>query len=219
MTGYGSGLAALAQNRQTVDRADWRAFAFDRQRFRNAQSRAIEHGQHGGVARQYPGLPGFPLAGFLVHQIASVGNGESLGQAMRTFGRPQSAEKVRFGETLFFGEAQKRSHRGQRAQQRSILQPFIAALGEKCPQVRRLQSPQFGGAGRLALVFGEKAQEKPQVATIGVERVPRRTPLTRELAKPADRLDPDLGAGAKRRRGRNLEQFCFAHERHHYAAA
>ena len=71
---HGAGLAALAQNCHAVDRADGRARALDRQRLRDAQSNAIKQRQHGGVARQDPGLASLAGARLLIDQIAGVGD-------------------------------------------------------------------------------------------------------------------------------------------------
>ena len=106
-----------------------------------------------GTVRVLPPLPRI-VTRSIAPMGAGVGDGERLGQAVRTLGRAHGAEQIGLGETFFFEKAEEGAHGGERAQQRAALQSFIAPLGQEGAQIRRLKRPQRGEVRQGALVFG-----------------------------------------------------------------
>ena len=62
------------------------------------------------------------------------------------------------------------AHAGKLAQQRAVSRPGHASMRHEGAQVRRGQAGKGRQVWRVAEMFGEKADELPQVAGIGLDR-------------------------------------------------
>src|SRR3984893_1256599 len=100
--GHGPGLLALAGDRQNVARADRRLGALDRQGFGNAQARAIEQAQHGGIARDDPVRPVFSGPCVHANHLACRIDAQWLWQAALDPWRAQAREGERLALAIAF---------------------------------------------------------------------------------------------------------------------
>jgi prevent-host-death family protein len=184
-----------------VTASDWRVGASDRERLGDAQARAVAERQHGGVARQHPG----------VARLAFPQRGRGHGLGVRRAQRPRQATRglrradrsERSGRlSAFAGDvASERFEGGERALQRAAFDPFRPAVGEKGAQIAWRAVGEIADCGRRAETLLEKGEILPGVAAVSLERARRQAPLVRQMAKPGGCRPGEI------RRGRETRHF------------
>ena len=139
--------------------ADRRVGAPDRQRLGNAQTRAVEERQHGGVARQHPGLARLAFAGGDRGHGSGVRRAQRPRQAARGLWSAQRAERRGRLPALARDVAGERPQGRERALERPALDAFRPPAGEKGAQVRRRAIGEIGDCRRRAEPLAEKGRE------------------------------------------------------------
>ena len=139
-------LAALADDGHRVALAGRRVGAPDRQRFADAQARAIAERQHRGVAGEDPRFARLALARGGGGDRARVGRAQRPRQPPRRLGRAHRAERGGRRAAVAHDLAGERAQGGKRALQRARIDPLGAARGEKRAQIGRREAGEFGDA-------------------------------------------------------------------------
>ena len=185
----------------TVDRvalADRRVGAADRQRFADAQARAVAQRQHGGVAREDPRLARF------ARRAKSAEATARASAALSGRGRRRAALGARTAPSAEAG-ARPRARRGAPASARRRAR--AAASARRFPRrggarERRAGRPARGRENSATPAgapkpLGEKGEKLAHVAPVGLQPIGRKPPLAGEPAKPGRDDRRQIGRGGQ----------------------
>lgn len=182
-------LAGDTQRRRAGADIVWRHV----QRLGDAQAAAIEQGQHSRIARGDPG--------FIMHLRLVADDGDGLGvrqrfrQRFRLLRRADRGRTRGIHQAFLFEIAQQRTKTGKIAPERTRAGAILAACGEKTAEIGGPQRLDILDACRAAEMAGEKGQELPGVALIGIQRVGGKPPFLTKHLQPAAALVHQLGVG------------------------
>ena len=211
MTGTRAGLAALADHRHGVDAVDRRVAALQAQRLRDAQARAVEQGQHGGVAGEDPRLARLAGPGPAAVTATAAAAESGRGRVLSTFGLRIAAKARRGAVALALEMAREGAQGRELAHERAALDPLARAAPPGRSGCRAASGPTSAGkVGASPRCTVEEGQELAQVPAIGLDGLRREPALLGERGEPA--LTPPRGCrrrpGGARSRGRNaLDMF------------
>ena len=171
--------------------------ALEPERLGDAQPAAVEQRQHGGVAREDPGLAFLAGAQVGVGDALGGGDGERLRQRLGNLRRAHRGERADLALAVAFEEARERAHAGQRAHQRAAADARRAPRRHEGAHVLRGELGELGQRWRAAEMLGEKAEE---LARRRARRPPavfaRHPALGAEMAQPARDLGRHVGGGS-----------------------
>ena len=180
-----AGLAALAEHGERINGPGGRLFAGERECFRDTQSRAVEQGEDGGIAGQDPLRAGLAVARLGARDFAGGGCRERLGQGAGDLGRSHGGQGGSLALAGAFQMAREGTHTGKAAQQGAALDARRAPPCHEGTNITGQQGGKVGNGWRAAQMFGEKGDELPQIATVGLQSVGGGAPLAGEMGEPA----------------------------------
>jgi hypothetical protein len=207
--GNHAALVALADHHDRVALAGFRhVHALEPERLGNAQARAVQQRQHGGVAGENPRRAIFAGAQLRVGQAHCGRNAERLRQSPGNLGAAHGRERADLALAIALEEAGERARRRQRAHQRAAGDSLAAARRHERPHVAHFDARERGQRRRLAQMLGQEREEPPDVAPVGVDGERRHAPLGAQMGEPAHQLRRHVG---RRERKRRLLLLGFAH--------
>ena len=189
-------LVALAGHGDGITPAGRRHFlALEPERFGDAQPRAVEQSEHGGVAREHPGLAFLAGAQIDVGQLFRCTDADRLRQRLGDLRRAHGGERADAALALAFEVARERAHACERAHQRAAADTVGAPRGEERAHVRRRELDEPRERHLAAEVFRQEGEELAGVPGIGLDRLRRHPLFAGQKCAPADHLRHHVGGG------------------------
>ena len=182
-------------------------------RLGDAQARAVEQRQHGGIAGENPRLA--LLAGAQVGIGDALGgrDGERLRQRLRHLRRPHGGERADLALAVAFEEARERARARQHPHQRAAADAVRAPRRHEGAHVGWGRgSPSDARMTRRPRCSARNGQELPDVAAIGFDRLRRHPPLGARDGRASARPRPRR-RGPRRAGRRRFARFCIGANR------
>ena len=174
-----------------------RVAAAELEGFRDAQARAVEQRQHGGVAGEDPGLARLAGAGLGLRHGDGGMRREGARQGLGDLRAPDRREGARGAVALALEVAREGAQRRELAHERAALDVVHAARREECADVERLQADDRPHRRRLAEMAGQEGEELPQVPPIGLDGLRGQPPLPGEGGEPVERARLRVGGAGE----------------------
>ena len=162
--------------------------ALEAERLGDAQARAVEQRQHGGVAREDPRLALLAGAEVGIGDLLGRCDGERLRQRLRHLRRAHGGERADLALAVAFQKARERAHARERPHQRAAADAVAAPRRHEGAHVLRRELGEFGERRRAAEMLGHESEELPDVALVGLDGLARHAALGAEMREPARHL-------------------------------
>ena len=144
-------LVALPRHAQHVAAFDRGIFAFQPERFGDAQARAVKEREHGGIAREHP----FRRVGRgdigAVDQSGRLRRGERLRHRMRQLRQRHGADRVVLAVAAPLEEFVEHAERAQRSRQAPAADPLAPPRCQKGADIARRERDKLLHVGELVL--------------------------------------------------------------------